>query len=277
MRARKTGETEWRSGGRVRSFLLDVALLIVIAGGGYALFTDALPGQPWSRIDFVRVNGEADNLNMLRLQQALEPELEKGFFALSLDKLEQTVRGFAWVDKVSVARMWPGTVILTITEHKAVARWGDNALLSDRGSRFAPEEHTGFASALPRIIAPEGTEHLTLDVLRQLNAILEAKSLSVAYMELSPRNAWIIKLNNGLEMYFGRQNPTRILHHFLEIIAKIGDDGLRRLQRVDLRYHSGFAVVWNSERMAGTLGENSVQMAPEAALGGTTTPLEKVH
>jgi len=107
--------------------------------------------------------------------------------------------------------------------------------------------------------------------------VLESKSLSVAYLELSSRYAWIIKLNSGLEMRFGRQDPPKLLNHFLEIIAKIGDDGLRRLQRVDLRYHSGFAVVWNSEPMTGTLGENSVQMAPAVALGGTTNQLEKVH
>jgi cell division protein FtsQ len=257
--------------------VFSAVLFLAMAGGGFALCTDALPGQPWCRIDFVRLNGEAANLDARRLQDALMPELDKGFFALSLDRLERIVRTFAWVDKIRVARVWPGTVILTITEHKAVARWGDNALLSDQGWRFAPEEGIEYAATLPRIIAPAGTEHLTLETLRTLNAILESKSLSVSYMELSPRYAWIIRLNNGLEMHFGRQDPPKPLNHFLEIIAKIGDDGLRRLQRADLRYHSGFAVVWNPERTVGKLGENSVQTVPAAALGGATNQLEKVQ
>jgi len=277
MRVRKKGDTERRGNGRVWSFVLNSVLLLSMAGGGYALFTDELPGQPWCRIDFVRLSGEVGNMDMRRLQHVLEPELDKGFFALSLDKLEQTIRTFAWVDKVQVARTWPGTITLTVIEHKAVARWGDNALLSDQGWRFAPEEGLERASALPRIVAPAGTEHLTLETLRTLNAMLQSKSLSVAHMELSPRYAWIIKLDNGLEMHFGRQNPLKLINHFLEIIAKIGDDGLRRLERVDLRYHSGFAVVWNAERMTGTVEEKSVQMAPAAALGGTTNQLEKVH
>lgn len=260
---------------RLLPVAFNLALLLAIIGGGYMLATDALPGQPWCRIEFVRLNGEVRHLDILRLQQSLKPELDKGFFALNLDRLEQIVRSFAWVDKVRVARVWPGIIILTIKEHEAVARWGDKALLSEQGWRYEPE-NLEVASTLPHIIAPVGTEHLMLETLRTINSMLESKSLNINYIELSPRNAWIIRLNNGLEIVFGRQYPPQQLDHFLEIIAKMGDDELRRLRRVDLRYHSGFAVVWNPDRMTGPLGGDSLQMAP-AVSGGATNISEKVH
>lgn len=243
--------------------LLKLAGLCVLAGLGWLVW-ERLPKLgpgPLFPIAYVRVEGGIENLDVAKLQEALLPAINNGYFLQDLGEIEGAVRPFAWVDKVHLARVWPDTLEIGITEQKAVARWGDQALLNPRGERFAPGGIEAFAY-LPVIYGPPGMEAYLLDMLHSLNAKLASKGVAVAALDISKRRAWVVKLDNGLEMYFGRQDPLKLLDRFLEWVPKLGDDAFARLKRVDLRYPNGFAVVWKSEAEieAEGRGENGAEL-----------------
>jgi cell division protein FtsQ len=125
--------------------------------------------------------------------------------------------------------------------------------------RFAPEGVEAFAH-LPVIYGPPGMEAYLLEMLKTLNDRLESKGVGVAALDMSKRRAWIVRLNNGLDLHFGRQDPIKVLERFLALAPKLGEEGFARLKRVDLRYPNGFAVVWKSEAESGAeiKGENGV-------------------
>jgi cell division protein FtsQ len=196
-------------------------------------------------INYVRVAGEVENLDAGKLQEALQPAISGGYFYQDLGEIEGVVRSFAWVDTVRLSRIWPDTLEVDITEQQAVARWGDRALLNPRGERFTPDGIEAFAK-LPVIYGPLGMESYLLEMLNTLNEKLAPQRLAVATLDMSKRRAWIVKLDNGLELHFGRQDPEKVLERFLELAPKLGDNVLTQLKRVDQRYPNGFAVVWKS-------------------------------
>ncbi|MFM8333435.1 MAG: cell division protein FtsQ/DivIB [Candidatus Methylumidiphilus sp.] len=240
-----------KRGKRGRSFklgqkLLKLALLLALAGLGWAAWERIKPELgpgPLFPIAFVRVEGGIENLDLAKLNEALRPVVGGGYFSLDMAGIEGAVRSFAWVDGVRFARVWPDTLEITLSEHKAVARWGDRALLNPKGMRFTPDGIDAFAF-LPVIYGPPGMEASLLEVLKNLNERLAPLGASVASLDVSKRRAWIVRLNNGLEMHFGRQDPVKLMDRFLALVPKLGEESFSRLKTVDLRYPNGFAVVW---------------------------------
>ena len=262
-----------RRGQRVKQikWLLRSAICLALLWLGWVGW-EQIPAQALDMmfpINYIRVEGEIENLNEEKLQEALKPALSGGYFHQDLGEIGWVVRSFPWVDRVRLSKIWPDTVEVDISEQKAVARWGDRALLNPRGERFAPEGIEGF-SGLPVIYGPLGMESYLLDMLNTLNDRLAPKVVKVATLDMSKRRAWIVRLDNGLELHFGRQDPVAVLERFLELVPKLGDDVFAQLKRVDLRYPNGFAVVWKSvEEMNGENGTmlqlngNASQLAVE--------------
>ena len=243
-------------GGRKRARLgrkaLKLAALLVLAGLGWAIW-EQIPARepgPLFPIGYVRVEGEIENLDLKKVREALSPAINGGYFSQDLGEIEGALRSIAWVDEVRLTRIWPDTLEIKLTEHKAVARWGDRALLNPRGERFAPGGIEAFAQ-LPVIYGPSGMERYLLGMLRKLNERVGQKGARVVSLDMSKRRAWMVKLDNGLELHFGRQEPIKTLERFLGLVPRLGENAFARLRRVDLRYPNGFAVVWKSEAEGG--------------------------
>jgi cell division protein FtsQ len=222
--------------------------LLALAGLGWMAWERLPPREPGPLfpINYVRVEGGIENLDVAKLQEGLSPAVNDGYFSLDMVEIEGAVRSYPWVDTVRLARVWPDTLEIEITEQKAAARWGEQALLNPRGVRFSPGGLEAF-TRLPVIYGPPGMEAYLLATMKNLNERLAPKGVAVASLDLSKRRAWIVKLDNGLEIFFGRQDPVNLLERFLEMVPKLGEGSFARLKRVDLRYPNGFAVIWKSE------------------------------
>jgi cell division protein FtsQ len=207
------------------------------------------PG-PWFPVSYVRVQGEIENVDRGKLQEALMPALNGGYFSMDLGEIERAVRSLAWINGVGLRRVWPDTLEITVSEQKAVARWGDRALLNAKGERFAPGGIEAFGY-LPVIYGPEGMEADLLTMLGGLNDRLAPHGVRAVALEVSKRRAWILKLNNGLALHLGRQEPLQAVERFFTLVPKLGEDHFPRLKSVDLRYRNGFAVVWKTDAEMG--------------------------
>jgi cell division protein FtsQ len=194
-------------------------------------------------LNYVRIEGSLRHLDVEKLRESLLPALRAGYFSLDMGELENAVRAFAWVDRAKVTRVWPDTLVVSVIEQNPIVRWGDKALLNERGERFEPPDVKGFGM-LPVIFGPAGMEGALLRVLNGLNKQLENKHMRVAMLELSKRRAYSVRLDPELDIHFGRQEPLQALDRFLTLAPRLGEGKLPLLQRVDLRYPNGFTVVW---------------------------------
>ena len=234
--------------GRRRRIPIMPALALLIAGicGYWAWNIGVDLNREWFPVRFVRIQGSIQNLDMEKLQETLAPAVNAGYFSLDIGEIEGAARSCAWVEGVQVTRVWPDMLVINISEHEPVARWGDKAMLDRNGERFTPDRVDDFVN-LPVLYGPPGMEHDLLRILKQLNERLAPQGYSVASLDVSKRRAWTLRLVNGPEMRFGRREPVEALDHFLGLVGKLGDNRLSQLLRVDLRYPNGFAVVWRPE------------------------------
>lgn len=233
------------------NYLAGVLIAVVVAAGGMAALNWSMVMarlDEFMPIGHVRVEGEFANLDPESLRKTLMPLVRHNYFLVDLEALEQATVGEPWVRAVRVSRVWPDTVVLEVQEHEPVARWGADRLMSESGVVFpkGPGTVSDF-SALPVLEGPVGHEVEVLTMLRELNGKFAERATRVANLRLSDRLGWSAVLVDGLEIAYGSKNPLAATDRMLALLPRLREQRQGILHRIDLRYPSGFAVVWKPE------------------------------
>ncbi len=194
----------------------------------------------------VVVNGQLNHLTREQVQYVVSRTLKGNFFTLDLDQARLAFEKLPWVRSATVRRRWPDRLEVVLEEHEALARWGNMALVDTKGELFQAASN----KPLPVFIGEAGDEGEIARHYLTFKEELEPLKLALAQIVLSPRRAWEVRLNNGLVIELGREQPDARLAKFVAVydqtIAKIPGT----VRYVDLRYPNGFAVRWPS--VAGT-------------------------
>lgn len=223
---------------------LGVALLAMMAAAAQRdWLRTALP------VEYVRIEGELLNLDPAELSRALAAEVRDGLLFADLRAIEVAADNEPWVERAQAARVWPDTLVVRITEHRPVARWGDDQLLDGAGISFQPRRLEPFLD-LPALAGPAGQERAVWAKYLELNEILAPHQLRLEGLSLSNRRAWTARVSGDTEIVFGHQDPVPALRRLLSLIPQLGGDRWPTIRRLDLRYPTGFAVVWRPAPVA---------------------------
>lgn len=198
-------------------------------------------------VRYVRIESAAMHLNEAEFTEAIAPLIRTGVFGVDLNAVAAAAASFAWVERVRAVRRWPDTLILQLREHRPVARWNEDSLLSDRGTRFEPPDLQGF-SDLPRLYGRAGQEADVLDVWRKMNELLRPRNWRVTMLSSNFRQSWTARLSDGKELILGRQDPLASVSRLLTMLPELGPRQTAAIRKIDLRYRNGFAVVWRFEQ-----------------------------
>jgi cell division protein FtsQ len=68
--------------------------------------------------------------------------------------------------------------------------------------------------------------------------------MTMAEFTINDRWSWKIKLTTGLEILLGRNEQLKKLQRFLKTLDVMGQEQVKRMAIVDLRYPNGYAVSW---------------------------------
>ncbi len=196
-----------------------------------------------SPIRYVKVEGAFQYISKEGLKQVLTPYVEKGYYHADMPAIQRALQAMPLVLRADVKRVWPDSVYIKIIEYKPVVRWGDRAVLTKQGEILYPENMAAFQH-LPLITGPEGQERKWLEVMKGVYLELRDKSLQLAEFHVNERQAWRIRLANGLEMELGSRSPLQNMHRFLNTLELLGGGQLALMERVDTRYPNGYAVTW---------------------------------
>ena len=170
------------------------------------------------------------------------------FFSVDLDAVRRAFEALPWVRKVEVRRLWPDRIQVSIEEHVALARWGADTqtrrLVNTYGEVF--EAELPDAVRLPQFAGPGGSAEEVTRRYAAFRQTLAPLQLEPQQVLLSPRYAWQLRLSNGLTLELGRdqlKEPVlQRLARFVAFYAQTLGSLNRRLEYVDLRYPSGFAL-----------------------------------
>ncbi len=187
----------------------------------------------------VRVEGNLGHVNREQIKLIVAKHLKGNFFTLNLERTRDAFEKLPWARSVSVRRRWPDQIVVGIEEHQALARWGNLALVNTHGELF----HAASSDAsLPVFYGPgDGVLEVTKGYAT-FEKILEQANMKIAQVKLSPRRAWEIKTQDGMQIAVGRVDMTKRLEKFAKGYTTTLSQLNVKVTYADLRYPNGFAV-----------------------------------
>lgn len=220
------------------SLFVLVALMAAYTASQWALSLPVLPVKALSVSGSDSGDGKLRHVRREQIESAVHSEFIGSFLTLDLNAMRHAFGKLPWVRVASVRRHWPQSLEVTLEEHIALARWGGDALVNTHGETF----NAASDEILPVFDGPPGSSH---DMARQyavFTELLRPLQQRIERMNLSPRRAWQLHLDNGIVLELGREQMESRLARYVRAhdysIARLN----QQLSHVDLRYPNGFAV-----------------------------------
>ena len=226
---------------RISNVLIALAVLLALYGAGWYVIH-----LPAFKLRELTVSGDAHHVTRAQVEAIVKSELSGTFFTMNLPRVRHAFSRLPWVREVSLRRRWPAKLEVAIVEHVPLARWNNVALVNTHGEVF----DAAYDGKLPNFNGPSGTSKeiaIQYDFFRRQLAPLETRPVMV---QLTPRRAWQVKLENGPTLELGREDVEARLARYIAVHERSVGALKRRIDYVDLRYANGFAV-----RITGLKGE----------------------
>jgi cell division protein FtsQ len=224
-----------------RTYARRGALLLVVLSAVAALV--------WGLDRPVRVismDGSFQRVSPGEIETAVAPLARAGFMSANLDDIQRAVEALPWVDHARIARHWPNSLHVTVTEQTAAARWGESGLLNTRGELFV-RLASHVPAELPRLNGPEGSEsQVAQRYLAAQGRMLEA-GMRIAALRLDARGAWEMDLDSGITVRLGRRDVDERIDRFIRTTSQVIAHRLTEIAYVDMRYSNGFAIGWRNQ------------------------------
>lgn len=227
------------------NFAADALFLATVAGFLYAaaLAVQRLPVFPLRQ---VVVQGQVAQVTRTQLEYVARTAINGNFFTVNVDTVRQAFEKLPWVRRVDVRRRWPDALELTIEEQSAVARWrrsdGEYLLVNTHGELFAAASD----ASLPMFSGPEGSVAEVLARHAVFSEALAPLGRHPVAIALSSREAWQLRLDDGLVLDLGREEDkhpvaermARFVAHYRDVREKLQ----LKPTLIDMRYPNGFAL-----------------------------------
>lgn len=241
-RAIKKEETKMIPWGGV--FRWSLALVLFGAmGSGLMVASAKLQDPQVFPLKVVRVKGDFKHIDQQKLEQEMAASVRGGFFTLDVESVHAKLLQMPWVAKLAVRRVWPDTLLITVTEQIPVARWGANQLVNVQGELFQPAKNK-IPAGLPQLVGPAGTEREMVSRYRDMQSRFEGIELQIARVEQNSRRAWAIEFTDQSAISLGSQQIDERLDRFIRLYPRLKAAGQGKPKQVDLRYTNGFVVHW---------------------------------
>jgi len=153
------------------------------------------------------------------------------------------------VESVSVRRIWPDRLDLTVRERQPLAFWGDRALIDDQGVIFQPSS-LPISQTLPRLYGSRMQAVQMVERLERFERLLGEVGEDMAELKLDERGSWSLQTRSGIQVYLGSGQVKERLQRLVQYLPELKNQLNKQLVSVDLRYTNGFAVRHVAQTMA---------------------------
>jgi cell division protein FtsQ len=215
--------------------LVGIAALVFAIVGAVLLLR-----SPFFPVTQIEVKHALAKTTKEEIQAATRGRIGGNFFAVAPAEVRAGLEQLPWVRRVSVRRIWPGRLEVTLEEHVALARWGDEALVNTYGERFNGRTE----EPLPVFLGPAGSEQEVARRYARFAGAIAPLGSELERVVLTRRYAWQLRLASGLHIMLGRDADAAEsrLRRFVEVYPQTLGTLSRRHDYVDLRYPNGFAL-----------------------------------
>lgn len=203
-------------------------------------FKDIVP------IENVEIESAYENVSLIAIREKVVSVLEGGYFTVDLEVIRLALLELPWVEDASIRRQWPSGLHIKVIEKQAVAYWGENAFLSDRGEVFTPStiEHN---KAMPKLNGPEGLHNKVWGFLSEVSENFDKMGFEIKRLALDERRAWTLTIANkeimdDVIIKLGREDTVSRLSRFINVFSNNIAIDMSTIVVIDMRYPNGFAM-----------------------------------
>jgi cell division protein FtsQ len=168
------------------------------------------------RVTDVVIEGRANTPEPL-LRAAIGVSKGDPILGFSLDDIRTRVETIPWVERATVERRLPGTLVINLQERRPFAVWQNQGkfVLVDRGGQIVADQDVAEFRHLPLIVgqgAPAAAASL-LDALQERPSLKEKVAASVRVGE----RRWNLRLNNGTDVMLPEGHEAAALDRLLQL------------------------------------------------------------
>jgi len=196
--------------------------------------TDTLP------IHTIKIYGPWQNLAQDDVRIALG-DMRRGFFHLNVIQVQTKLLQLPWVNAASVARQWPDTIVITLTEQQPAAIFNGEQLFNASGKLFTPAL-ASFPANLPMVWGPVAQADVIWRNYQTWQQLLSTQALQIAQLQVNDRGSWQLQLTQGMKIILGREQLLSRLQQFVSAYPQLQTRMQGIITQVDLRYPDGLAV-----------------------------------
>ena len=228
-------------------FLLYLTLLFLLMTGG--IWLSRQPYFQIAEINIVTPDGseKLHHADKKRLFETMRPYLTGSFFNVNLHEAQRAASKLDWVRSVKIDRIPPSQIKVTIDEYEPAARWirnGEQAgLVSTKGEVF----QAAYAEELPEFDGDVNEQKVMFEQYENFNNQLKPLRLRIIRLQYSPRGAWSMMLNNGIEVRLGKDETSTRMARFVQAFPRYLQARAQYIDYVDMRYQDAFATRLRSD------------------------------
>jgi cell division protein FtsQ len=186
----------------------------------------------------VRLQTPVAHVTQAQVELVARRYVRGNFFTVHLERVKDAFEKLPWVREARVSRRWPDTLDVVLIEHVPLARWNEAALVNQGGEVFT----AAYDADLPRFVGPDGTSYQVTAAYQRYRQQVARIGRDIRVLQLSPRRAWRMTLDDGTEITLGREAVDERLARFVAVYPKRFAAPNDPPAHVDLRYADGFAV-----------------------------------
>ena len=173
-------------------------------------------------------------------------EVRRGFFFLSVSRMQADLLTIPWILSVSVQRQWPDKLEIHITEQKLLARWTDGrdaALVNISGNLFSPSTQLSEIS-LPIFYGDVTRVSEMCHYYALLLECLQSSGFFIKRLEVAPDQGWKTILGNDVVVILGWGEFSERLKRLIIALDSHLKNKISCIAYFDLRYTNGIAIGW---------------------------------
>jgi len=226
---------------RILPWLARAGWLALFAGCGLASWVAV--NRPLAT---VVVEGSLSVEERAAVQRALTPALQTRLLSLDLAALVTQVESLSWPQMVSVRRVWPDQVVVSVVKQQVVAAWNDDRYLTSTGQVVhlvnAPKQ-------LPKLRCMATDPQIALEIYQRLAALAARQGGQLVALNENSVGEWKVTLAPNLGVMLGGGTSlgelALRLERFFVVRAQRPDEPGRQLRSADARYANGIALRWD--------------------------------
>ncbi len=228
---------------RIKITLLSTCILSIIVAATVSLswVWKSVSSNQNFLITHIRLPNELQHTSSSQLKNIVKHYAHGNLFSFNALPLDNALIQLPWIDRVSIRKIWPHTLTISIKERQAVAHWQANQLLDQNGNLFTPGESFS-AENIPSLSGPVGKQLVLWQHCQYFNQTLAPLHLWIKAINLTERKSWRIQLNNGLRVFLGVKNWQKNLTDFVRYYPHIIEKKSNNNSYIDMRYPNGFVI-----------------------------------